>query len=55
MYNYAILISHKMPQNVILRVFDVAFCYAFYREIDTTHIVMIIPKNFYFKTVMPHG
>ena len=33
-------------QNVILRVFDVTFCNAFYLEIDTTHIAMIIPKKF---------
>ena len=44
-----------MSQTVILSVFDVAFCNAFYWEIDTTHITMIIPKKFYLKIVMPHG
>ena len=39
-----------MSQNVILRVFDVAFCNAFYWEIDKTYIAMIIPKKFYLKS-----
>ena len=47
--------SQNASQNVILRVFDVAFCNAFYLEIDSTHIAMIIPKKFYLKIVMKHG